>query len=185
MRRIGFVVLATIVLLGSAAMVYAGNGKAVPGWNGNPNHYTAISVTNVGTGEVSAKLVREKTPNAVLAQHMTALNACDWTGLMQQYPDQYEIRMPNGVTVTGRTDAGVLFAGFGDGGAMCGTKFEEVSRQQVGGTILVTWKASGTNSFGTIDGFYYGSDAYVTNDGLMVSMVSTFDAAAVKYVKDE
>ena len=103
MRRVGFAVLATVVLLGSAAMVYAGNGKTPPGWNGNSNKYTASSVTNPVTGEVAVGLVREKTPEAVLAQHMEALNGCDWKGLMQQYPDSYELRLPGGVIVVGRT----------------------------------------------------------------------------------
>jgi hypothetical protein len=182
MRRIGLVALVTVALLASAAVAFAGNGKAVPGWPSNSAKYTAVSVTNAGTGEVSAKLVREKTPDAVLAQHMKALNGCDWTGLMQQYPDQYEIRMPNGAFAKGRVEAGPLFAGFGTGGAMCGTQFKEISRQQIGGAILVTWQATGTNSFGTIAEPYVGSDAYVTDDGLMVSMVSTFDGAAIKYL---
>ena len=100
MRRIGFVALVTIVLLASAAMAYAGNGKAVPGWNGNSHQYTAISVTNPNNpAEVSDKLVRETTPDAVLAQHMKALNGCDWKGLMQQYPDSYELRLPGGTVV--------------------------------------------------------------------------------------
>jgi hypothetical protein len=181
MRRIGFVALVTIVLLASAAMAYAGNGKAVPGWNGNSNHYTAISVTNPNNpAEVSDKLVREKTPDAVLAQHMKALNSCDWKGLMQQYPDSYEIRMPNGQNVIGRKATGALFAGFvlpPAKGGLCGIKFTEISRQVTGGTLAVTWKADAT----FLKEPYFGSDAYITDDGLMVSMVSTFDGAALKF----
>ena len=181
MRRVGFVVLATIVLLGSAAMVSAGNGKAVPGWHGNSDHYTAIAVTNPNNpADVSAKLVRERTPDAVLAQHMKALNGCDWNGLMQQYPDSYELRLPGGTVVKGRTEAAATFAGFvkphADGG-LCGITFTEISRQVTGGTLAVTWEAN--SSF--LAEPYRGSDAYITDDGLMVSMVSTFDGGDLKF----
>ena len=103
MRRVGLVALVTVVLLASAAMAYAGNGKAVPGWHSNSDKYTAISVTNPNDpADVSDTLVRERTPDAVLDQHMTALNGCDWNGLMQQYPDSYELRLPGGTVVKGR-----------------------------------------------------------------------------------
>jgi hypothetical protein len=181
MRRIGFVVLATIVLLGSAAMVYAGNGKAVPGWHSNSAKYTAITVTNPNNpAEVSDKLVRERTPDAVLAQHMKALNGCDWKGLLQQYPDSYELRMPGGAIVKGRLEAAATFAGFvkphAEGG-LCGVTFTEISRQVTGGTLAVLWEANAP----FLAEPYRGSDAYITDDGLLVSMVSTFDGADLKF----
>ena len=143
--------------------------------------YTASSVTNPNDPtQVSDKLVREATPDAVLAQHMKALNGCDWAGLMQQYPDSYELRMPNGAIVKGRTEAAATFAGFvkphADGG-LCGITFTEISRQVTGGTIAVLWEADAP----FLAEPYRGSDAYITDDGLMVSMVSTFDGAALKF----
>ena len=181
MRRIGFVALVTVVLLAGAAMAYAGNGKAVPGWNSNSHKYTATSVANPNNpADVSAKLVREKTPDAVLAQHMKALNGCDWKGLMQQYPDSYELRLPGGTIVKGRTQAAATFAGFVKpvaNGGLCGIKFTEISRQVTGGTLAVTWEADA--SF--LAEPYQGSDAYITDDGLMVSMVSTFNGADLKF----
>ena len=179
MRRVGFVVLAAVVLLGSAAMVYAGNGKTPPGWNGNSPKYTGSSVTNPVTGEVAAGLVRERTPDAVLAQHMKALNGCDWKGLMQQYPDSYELRLPGGAITKGRTEAAATFAGFvkpHDQGGLCGVTFTELSRQVTAGTLAVTWEADAD----FLCEPYRGADAYITNDGLMVSMVSTFDGAQLK-----
>lgn len=181
MRRVGFVALATIVLLASAAMAYAGNGKAVPGWHSNSDKYTAITVANPNDpADVSDELVREATPDAVLDQHLEALNACDWNGLMQQYPDSYELRLPGGTVVTGRTEAAATFAGFvkphADGG-LCGITFSEISRQVIGGTLAVTWEANA--SF--LAEPYQGSDAYITDDGLMVSMVSTFDGADLQF----
>ena len=181
MRRIGLVALVTVALLASAAVAFAGNGKAVPGWPGNSDHYTAIPVANPNNpADVSDQLVRERTPDAVLAQHMKALNGCDWKGLMQQYPDSYELRLTKGAIVKGRVEAAATFAGFvkphAEGG-LCGITFTEVSRQVTGGTIAVMWEANA--SF--LAQPYRGSDAYITDDGLMVSMVSTFDGDELKF----
>ena len=179
--RVGLVALMALTLLASAAVAVAGNGKTPPGWNGNSQKYTAMSVTNPNDpSEVSDVLVRERTPDAVLAQHMKALNACDWEGLMQQYPDSYELRLPGGTVVVGRVEAAATFAGFvkphAEGG-LCGITFTEISRQVTGGTLAVTWEANA--SF--LAEPYQGSDAYITHDGLMVSMVSTFDGADLKF----
>jgi hypothetical protein len=180
MRRVGFVALVTVALLASAAVVSAGNGNHQQGSYHHGKHYTAIRVTNPNNpAEVSKKLVRERTPNAVLAQHMKALNACDWKGLMQQYPDSYQLRLPGGTVVKGRVEAAATFAGFVKPHAehgLCGITFTEISRQVTGGTLAVTWEANAD----FLCEPYRGSDAYITDDGLMVSMVSTFDGAALK-----
>ncbi len=180
MRRIGFVALVTVALLGSAAVVSADNGRG--GSRHSDHHkYTAISVTNPNNpAEVSRKLVRERTPSKVLAQHMEALNGCDWKGLMQQYPDSYELRLPGGVIVKGRLEAAATFAGFvkpHSEGGLCGITFSELSRQVTGGTIAVTWEANAP----FLAEPYQGADAYITDHGLMVSMVSTFDGAELKF----
>ena len=142
--------------------------------------YTAVSVTNPNNpAEVSDRLVRESSPDAVLAQHMKALNGCDWKGLMQQYPDSYELRLPGGAIVKGRTAAAATFAGFvkpHDQGGLCGVTFTEESRQVTGGTLAVQWVANA--SF--LAEPYRGADAYITDDGLMASMVSTFDGNQLK-----
>ena len=181
MRRIGLVALVTLTLLATAAVATAGNGKAVPGWNSNSDKYTAETVTNpYDATQVSEVLVRERTPEAVLAQHLDALNACDWVGLMQQYPDTYELRLPGGTVVKGRTEAAATFGGFvqpPSAGGLCGITFSEISHQTTGGTIAVTWKADAP----FLAEPYYGADAYITDDGLMVSMVSTFDGAQLKF----
>ncbi len=182
MRRIGFVALVAFVLMASAAVAYAGGGPSKPpGWASNSDKYTAATVANpYSPTQISAKLVREATPDAVLAQHLKALNACDWVGLMQQYPDSYELRLPGGTVVKGRTEAADTFGGFvlppAEGG-LCGITFSELSRQVTGGVIAVTWEANA--SF--LEEPYRGADAYITDDGLMVSMVSTFDGAELKF----
>ena len=55
--------------------------------------------------------------------------------------------------------------------------FTELSRQVIGGTLAVTWEANAP----FLAEPYRGSDAYVTDDGLMASMVSTFDGNALKF----
>jgi hypothetical protein len=179
--RFALVALMALTLLASAAVAVAGNGKAVPGWTSNSHKYTAISVANPNDpADVSATLVREKTPDAVLAQHMKALNGCDWNGLMQQYPDSYQLRLPGGTVVTGRTEAAATFAGFvkpHSEGGLCGITFTEISRQVTAGTLAVTWEANAP----FLAEPYQGADAYITDDGLMVSMVSTFDGTELKF----
>ena len=181
MRKVGFVALVTVALLTSAAVVSADSGRGESERHSNGHKYTAISVTNPNNpAEVSKKLVRERTPSKVLAQHMKALNGCDWKGLMQQYPDSYELRLPGGVIVKGRLEAAATFAGFvkpHSEGGLCGITFTELSRQTTGGTIAVTWEANAP----FLAEPYQGADAYITDDGLMVSMVSTFDGAELKF----
>jgi len=181
MRRIGLVALVTVALLASAAVAFAGNGKDVPGWHANRDHYTAISVTNPNNPrQVSNKLVREKTPLAVFDQHINALNNCDWKGLMQQYPDKYQLRQGGpGALVTGRLAAAVTFAGFVKphaAGGLCGGKFHTLSMQITGNTVAVSWVFNAP----FLKASYYGADAYITDDGLMVSMVSTFDGGQLQ-----
>ncbi len=180
MRRIGAVAFVALVVLVGTAVAYASSGTP-PGWTANSEKYTAATVENpYNPTEVSDRLVRERTPDAVLAQHLAALNACDWVGLMQQYPDSYELRLPGGVIVIGRTEAAATFGGFvlppSDGG-LCGITFSELSRQVTGGTIAVTWEANAP----FLAAPYRGADAYITHDGLMVSMVSTFDGAELVF----
>jgi hypothetical protein len=181
MRRFGLVALAALALLVSSTVVYAGSGSAVPGWNSNSDKYTGMTVVNPNDPtQVSDQLVRERTPDAVLAQHLDALNACDWEGLMQQYPDQYELRLPGGVVVSGREAAAATFGGFvmpHEAGGLCGITFTEESRQVTGGVIAVSWVADAP----FLAEPYRGADAYITDDGLMVSMVSTFDGAELKF----
>jgi len=166
--------LAVVALAASATMVYAGSG-------GIPAKYTAISVANPNnTAQVSHKLVREKTPLAVFEQHITALNNCDWLGLMQQYPDQFTLRQGGlDALVQGRTEAAETFAGFvksPDKGGLCGGKFTTLSMSITGDTVAVSWVFDAD----FLAEPYYGADAYITDSGLMVSMVSTFDGNQLK-----
>src|ERR1700733_5664124 len=57
-------------------------------------------------------LKRQSTPQAVVDEHLNALNECDWARLMAQYPADYQLNLPDGVVVKGREAAGKLFADF-------------------------------------------------------------------------
>jgi hypothetical protein len=175
-KKLIVAVLVVVALAGSATAVYASSGS----WD--HHKYTAIAVANPNNpAQVSSKLVREKTPYAVYLQHITALNNCDWLGLMQQYPDQYTLRQSGkGALVSGRLAAAATFAGFVKPhavGGLCGGTFTALSMSITDETVAVSWVFNAP--FLAVP--YYGADAYITDDGLLVSMVSTFDGTQLQY----
>ena len=128
------------------------------------------------------ELKKQSTAQAVLDEHLAALNACDWNRLLAQYPDDAQINLPNGTIVKGRAAIGDMFAGFcrdpKDGG-LKGIHFEAENSTAIGNTFATQWVA--TVPF--LAEPYRGSDAYITKDGYMRAMVSTFDCAALKLKK--
>lgn len=170
----------TVVAL--SVIILAMYPQGAGGAKGAASKYTAAKVKNANTGEESPGLVREKSPAEVVNQHLKALNACDWKALLAQYPDQVEIHTPGGSVVRGRQATADLFAKFvlptKDGG-LCGIKFSEESRQIINQTLVVQWVANAD----FLAEPYRGSDAYVTDDGLMAAMVTTFDGAEMKMKK--
>src|SRR4051794_25824591 len=52
------------------------------------------------------------TAKAVVDEHMDAINHCDWTRLMAQYPNDVEFFLPGGQVVKGREAVGDLFRDF-------------------------------------------------------------------------
>jgi hypothetical protein len=118
-------------------------------------------------------------PQAVVDEHLDAINRCDWNRLMAQYPEDVQFFLPGGQVVKGRVAVGELFRGFvkpaRDGG-LCGLKFEKEHTFAVGDTINVQWKA--TAPF--LAEPYRGADAYETRNGLMQAQVTTFDQSQIK-----
>ena len=118
-------------------------------------------------------------PQAVLDEHLDALNKCDWNRLLAQYPDDAQIHVLNGTVITGRKAIGDLFAGFckdpKDGG-LKGIHFAVEHSTTIENTFATQWVA--TAPF--LAEPYRGSDAYITHDGYMQAMVSTFDGGALK-----
>ncbi len=115
-----------------------------------------------------------RTPQAVVDEHLDALNRGDWNRLMAQYPDDVEIFLPRGVTVLGRRQVGEAFAGlvkpWSEGGLL-GVTFTPEHVGASGDTINVQWRVDAP----FLSKPYRGSDAYITRDGLLASQVSTFD----------
>lgn len=126
---------------------------------------------------------RQPTPKAVVDEHLSAINQCDWTRLMAQYPPDVEFFLPGGKVVRGRAAVGDLFRDFvkpAKDGGLCGMKFETEHSFVVGETINVQWVA--TASF--LLEPYRGADAYQTKDGLMQAQVTTFDGSQIKMKKE-
>ena len=115
----------------------------------------------------------QPTPQAVVDEHLDALNRSDWNRLMAQYPDDVEIFMPGGVTIRGRQQVGDAFAGmvkpWTDGG-IAGVTFVPEHVFSVGDTVNVQWRAEAD----FLKEPYRGSDAYITRNGLLAAQVSTF-----------
>ena len=153
--------------------------------------YVAIAVVLTtltfasGTQAAEMQLPPLKTqpnPQAVLDEHLDALNKCDWNRLVAQYPEDAQIHVPNGTVIAGRKAIGDLFAGFckdSKDGGLNGINFKVVQSTLIGGTFATHWVASAPFLVEP----YNGSDAYITKDGLMQGMVTTFDGAALKMKK--
>jgi ketosteroid isomerase-like protein len=125
------------------------------------------------------ELKAQPTPEAVIAEHLAALNVCDWQRLMAQYPDDAQIHLPGGTVVKGRMAIGELFAGFckdhADGGLKGGV-FTAQDSTTIGDVLATQWQMDAPY----LSEPYKGSDAYITKNGLMQAMVSTFNGAELK-----
>ncbi len=116
---------------------------------------------------------------AVVDEHVDALNHCDWNRLMAQYPPEVQIYLPGGTVVQGRQKVGELFAGFcksHEQGGLRGIQFTPEKVFTVGNTVNVEWRAEAP----FLSEPYRGADAYVTKDGLMYAQVTTFDPKDMK-----
>jgi hypothetical protein len=143
---------------------------------------TVVLASGVQAQMKLPELKKQPTAQTVLDEHFAALNACDWNRLLAQYPEDAQINLPNGTIVKGRAAIGDLFAGLckdpKDGG-LKGIQFSVEHSVPVENTFATQWVA--TAPF--LAEPYRGSDAYITHDGYMQAMVSTFDGAALKMKK--
>src|SRR5579884_3770007 len=129
-----------------------------------------LALLPVGAQDLPA-LKRQPTPDAIVAEHLAAINSCDWKRLMAQFPDSVQIFSPDGAVANGRAAVGKMFAEvvkpFSQGG-LCGLKFTTEHTQKVGGTLNVQWRADAP----FLAEPYRGADAYETGDGLMQAQVT-------------
>lgn len=142
-----------------------------------------LSIGGVFLGQTGASKMppprKRSNPQAVVAEHLDALNHCDWERLMAQYPPNVEFFLPGGQVIKGREQVGEVFRSivkpFNQGG-ICGVKFEPEHVFLVGNTVNAQWRI--TADF--LAEPYRGADAYVTKDGLMWAMVTTFQRDQLK-----
>jgi hypothetical protein len=172
-------VLATVLVIGAILPVSL-RADRPPGCQSRAGQSAAPSMAAASSQKTSLPALRRfQTPQAVVDEHLAAINACDWERLMAQYPPEAQFFLPGGQVIKGRDAVGDLFKSFvrpvSEGG-LCGLKFETENSFPVGDTINVQWVARA--SF--LAEPYRGADAYVTKDGLMMAQVTTFDAAQIK-----
>ena len=157
-----------LTVIGSAtlcvAVVTAGAGRAV--------------VAQAAPDKLPA-LKRQTNAKAVVDEHLDALNRCDWTRLVAQYPPEVQFFISGGQTIKGREEVAKLFQNlvkpFQEGG-LCGVKFETLHVFQVENTVSAQWRATSP----LLAEPYLGADAYVTKDGLLWAIVTTFQPDQMK-----
>ena len=123
----------------------------------------------------------QATPEKVLAEHLDAVEKSDWNRLVAQFPENGEVHMLDGQVAKGRAAIGKLFVGFVTPrpNGLKGIRFVPQTSVKYGDTIVVYWKAEAP----FLAEPYYGSDAYITKDGMMAGMVTTFDGSKLKFKK--
>ena len=163
----------------AAVAAFAALAVALPAAANSATARSSVAVGAAATPPLPP-LKRQPSAKAVVAEHLAALNACDWNRLMAQYPRSVHFFEPGGTVVVGRKAVGQLFLGYCKTRAQGGNKgliFKPQHTFQVGQTISVQWSADA--SFLTHP--YLGADAYITKDGLMYAQVTTFGAPPLPY----
>ena len=125
---------------------------------------------------------RQPTPERVIAEHIAALNACDWNRMMAQYDDDVEFMSKDGAVVKGREAIGAMFKKAlqpPSGGGQCGMKLIPEHTVVVGGTVNVVWRVEAPFFAEP----YRGAEAFETRNGLLVVQVTTWDPSAIKMKK--
>ena len=132
----------------------------------------------------SADLKPQQSPQAVVDEHMDALNACDVDRIMAQYPEDAQISPPDSGGIRGKSAIREAFTDLckdrKDGGFK-GTHFGVMSSKRVGDSIVIDWVA--TAPFLAAPAM--GADAFITKDGLIQAMVTTLDPAVYFKVKKQ
>ena len=109
----------------------------------------AIAIAQSALPEIK----RQATAQAVLDEHMDALNHCDWGRILAQYPDDAQINLPGGAVVSGRKAIGEMFAGFckdSKDGGLKGINFKVEHSTTIGDTFATQWVAISGLPCGTI-----------------------------------
>ncbi len=117
----------------------------------------------------------QPSPQQLVEAHLTALNTCDWEGLVVLYPQGAEVYLPGGRVVKGRRAVGNLMENHcrprAEGGVQ-GLEFTVEHQRIVGETVTVQWRAEAE----FLAAPYLGADAFITRDGLLYVRMTTFAA---------
>jgi SnoaL-like domain len=149
------------------------------------NATAAVLLFGVSTSFFGQSLPPKKpqpTPEKVIAEHIAALNACDWNRMMAQYDDGVEFLSKDGGIVKGREAIGQMFKKAlqpPSGGGQCGMKLIPEHTVVVGDTVNVVWRVEAPFFAEP----YRGSEAFETRNGLLVLQVTTWDPGAIKMKK--
>jgi hypothetical protein len=140
----------------------------------------ALLVAATLAAQTMPPLKRQPTPAKVVEAHMAAFSNCDWTRLMEQFPDNVEFFGPNGQVIRGKAALGAMFAQVvkpPSQGGTCGLKVVAEHTFVVGDVINVQWRADSP----LLKAPYRGADAYETHDGLMAAQVTTWNPAELQW----
>jgi hypothetical protein len=141
-----------------------------------------FTVSTISSAQTLPPKKRQATPEKVIAEHIAALNACDWNRMMAQYDDDTEFLSKDGGIVKGRAAIGDMFKKAllpPSGGGQCGMKLIPEHTVVVGDTVNVVWRVEAPFFAAP----YRGSEAFETRNGLLVLQVTTWDPGAIKMKK--
>jgi hypothetical protein len=140
------------------------------------------AVTIAAAAQMLPQKKRQPTPEKVIAEHIAALNACDWNRMMAQYDDDIEFMSKDGAVVKGREAIGEMFKKAlqpPSGGGQCGMNLIPEHTVVVGDTVNVVWRVEAPFFAEP----YRGAEAFETRNGLLVVQVTTWDPSAIKMKK--
>jgi len=141
-----------------------------------------IGTAGVSSAQSLPAKKRQATPEKVIAEHVAALNACDWNRMMAQYDDDIVFLSKDGGVVQGREAIGKMFQQAlkkpAEGG-QCGMTLIAEKTFVVGDTVNVVWRVEAP----FLAEPYRGSEAFETRKGLLAAQVTTWDPSAMKMKK--
>lgn len=157
-----------------------GPGTSAPAAASSAAPEPPASASAAGAGTLPPKKP-QPTPQQVIDEHVTALNACDWNRVMAQYDDDMAFLSKDGNVVQGREAIGQMFKNALQPPPVghCGMKMTPEKTFVVGDTVNVVWRMEAP----FFSEPYRGSEAFETRNGLLVLQVTTYDPSAIKMKK--
>jgi hypothetical protein len=142
----------------------------------------AFAVAGTAHSQSLPPKMPQTTPEKVLAEHISALNACDWNRMMAQYDDDMVFLSKDGGIVQGRQAIGEMFKKALQPpakGGQCGMKMIVEKSFVVGNNVNVIMRAEAPFFAEP----YRLSEVFETRNGLLAAQVTTWDPNAIKMKK--